>query len=178
MSAIPTIAATVRYLDGQGQPVANATVKAVLTTTERYQGLEVPGLVQGVTDANGRVMLRMFPNELGTEGSAYAFTVTDPLGGSIIRFLAIPNADCDVCIGPRAQTAITGPQGLPGPKGDKGDTGEKGEKGDTGEQGPQGLQGEQGAKGDTGEKGDKGDRGEPGPPGDMSMARRLAIIFG
>jgi len=151
VSAIPTIVATVRYLDGQGQPVANATVKAVLTTTERYQGLEVPGLVQGVTDANGRVVLRMFPNELGTEGSAYAFTVTDPLGGSIIRFLAIPNADCDVCIGPRAQTAITGPQGLPGPKGDKGDTGEKGEK---------------------------GDRGEPGPSGDVSMARRLAIIFG
>ena len=28
MSAIPTIAATVRYLDNQGQPVANATVKA------------------------------------------------------------------------------------------------------------------------------------------------------
>jgi len=151
MSAIPTVAVTIRYQDTRGQGVEGATVKAVLTSAERYQGLDVPGQADGLTNAVGKAVLQLFPNELGSEGSSYSLTVTDPLGGSFIRFVAIPNSPCDVVLGPHVATAVTGPPGQTGA------TGDKGEKGDTGE---------------------KGDRGEPGPPGDMSTAKRLAIIYG
>ncbi|KAF0235359.1 MAG: hypothetical protein FD177_113 [Desulfovibrionaceae bacterium] len=139
MSAIPTVEVTVSVQDNQGQAVPGAAVKALLTAQERYQGLEVPGQVLGVTDVHGKAVLELFPNDLGSEGSSYSLTVTPPLGGSIVRFVAIPNSPCDVLIRPHAQTAITGPQGLQGQKGDKG---EKGDKGDRGEQGLQGLPGE------------------------------------
>lgn len=148
MSAIPTVEVTVFVQDNQGQAVPGASVKALLTAQERYQGLEVPGQVLGVTDVHGKAVMELFPNDLGSEGSSYSLTVTPPLGGSIVRFVAIPNSPCDVLIRPHAQTAITGPQGLPGLKGDKGD------------------------------QGDKGDKGDQGPPGNVNAAKILAIIFG
>lgn len=178
MSAIPTVSVTIRFVDTQGQGIPGATVKAALTSQERYQGLDVPGQVVGLTDAQGEAVLALFPNELGSEGSAYALTVTDPYGGTFVRFVAIPNSPCDMELGAHVTTAITGPQGLTGQKGEKGYKGDKGDKGDQGERGLQGIQGVQGAKGDKGDTGAKGDRGEPGPVGDMSKARRLAIIFG
>ncbi|MBI4804473.1 MAG: collagen-like protein [Desulfovibrio sp.] len=139
MSAIPTVAVTIRFQDNQGQAVEGATVKAVLTAQERYQGLEVPGQVQGQTNALGIAVLALFPNELGSEGSSYSLTITPPLGGSIVRFVAIPDSACDVLIRPHSFTAITGPQG---PQGSRGDKGEKGERGERGQTGPQGLPGQ------------------------------------
>ncbi|OLN24853.1 Phage tail fiber protein [Desulfovibrio sp. DV] len=175
MSAIPAVPVTIRFVDTQGQGIPGASVKAALTSQERYQGQDVPGQVLGLTDAQGEAVLALFPNELGSEGSAYALTVTDPYGGSFVRFVAIPNSPCNVELGAHVTTAVTGPQGQTGQKGEKGD---KGDKGDQGERGLQGIQGVQGAKGDKGDTGAKGDRGEQGPAGDMSKARRLAIIFG
>ena len=178
MSAIPTVPVTIRFVDTQGQGIPGASVKAALTSQERYQGLDVPAQTAGLTDAQGEAVLALFPNELGSEGSAYALTVVDPYGGTFVRFVAIPNSPCDVELGAHVTTAVSGPQGLPGQKGEQGDKGEKGDKGDQGERGLQGLQGVQGVKGDKGDTGLKGDRGEQGPPGDMSKARRLAILFG
>ena len=159
MSVIPTVAVTIRYEDTQGAGVAGATVTAKLTAAERYQGLDVPVQVQGVTDSRGVAVLDLFPNELGTEGSSYSLTVLNPLGGNVVRFVAVPNAACEVTIRPNTPTAIVGPQGPVGPKGDKGDTGPTGP---TGAQGPQGATGAQGPQGEQGVKGDKGDTGPMG----------------
>ena len=90
MSVIPTVAVTVRYQDNQGQAVEGAAVMAVLTVAERFQGLEVPGQVEGVTDVHGSCVLQLFPNELGSEGSSYSLTITPPLGGEHRAFRGHP----------------------------------------------------------------------------------------
>ena len=144
MSAIPTVAVTVRYEDTQGVGVPNANVTAKLTGIERYQGQDVPAQCVAVTDERGIAVLQLFPNELGTEGSSYSLTVANPLGGSTVRFLAIPNSACEVVVRPNTPTAVTGPQGPVGPKGEKGDTGAQGPVG------PQGAQGIAGPVGPTG----------------------------
>ena len=204
MSAIPTVPVTIRFVDTQGQGIFGATVTAALTCQERYQGLDVPGQTAGLTDAQGEVVLALFPNELGSEGSAYALSLVDPYGGTFVRFVAIPNSPCDVELGAHVTTAVTGPQGQRGQKGEQGDNGDKGDQGDKGERGPQGVQGVQGAKGDKGDKGDtgsqgerglqglqgiqgvkgdtgpKGDRGEQGPAGEVAnidMARMEYLLF-
>ena len=172
MSAIPSALVTIRYLDGQGQPVQGATVKATLTVQEFYQGLEVPGQVEGVTDAHGEAVLALFPNELGSEGSVYSLSV-----GGFVRFVAVPNAPVTVRIGPNVSTAVTGPQGLTGAKGDKGDQGEQGPQGPQGVQGPEGPQGPQGARGPEGPQGPPGEGGSTGGAGSaMYQAERFYHI--
>ena len=77
-----------------------------LTTTERYAGYIVPREARAVTDAMGVAVLQVWPNELGTESSEYAVSVTFPdacaANSSIAPMRSIrgncvvPNADCNL----------------------------------------------------------------------------------
>jgi len=146
VSTIPTIAATIRYVDIYGLPVRGATVTARLNVTESFQQQVVPGSASGITDASGQCVLDLFPNALGANGSLYALSVTPPEGCGLTRYVAIPNAACDILLGPRALAVITGPQGKKGDRGADGDTGEPGDKGDPGPPGPPGANGDMGPR--------------------------------
>ncbi len=106
MSVIPTVEARICCQDSQGKAVAGALVTATLTGQERYLGQAVPASAQGVTDDFGVVILPLFPNDLGSEGSAYSLTAQFPQGGTIVRFVAIPYATCDIVLGPRVSAAV------------------------------------------------------------------------
>lgn len=106
MSAIPTVETRICCQDSQGKTVSGALVTATLTTQERYLGQAVPTSAQGVTNDFGVVVLNLFPNDLGSEGSAYSLTAQFPLGGTIVRFVAIPYASCDIVLGPRVSAAM------------------------------------------------------------------------
>lgn len=107
MSAIPTVATRICCQDAQGRVVAGALVSATLTTQDRYLGQEVPASTRGQTDSYGVVELQLFPNELGSEGSVYSISATMPQGGTVVRTVAIPNAACDLVLGPRASVAAS-----------------------------------------------------------------------
>lgn len=112
MDKLPLVNVTARILDQSGKPVPRARVSMRLTTNERYCGLVVPRETAQMTDANGRAVLRVFPNELGSEGSEYLVTISyagdgcTPCGkasgstatpGAMRHFyVVVPNADCDL----------------------------------------------------------------------------------
>ena len=122
-TALPLVNVTVRLVDQDGDPVIGAKVSAKLTTVERYQGYVIPQEYLGQTDDQGTCIVRLFPNELGTEGSEYRFKIsysTTPVSGgkslqschiggtgcyssggkTLTVYATIPNADCnleDVC---------------------------------------------------------------------------------
>lgn len=114
---IPMVNVTARIMDQAGRPVSRARITLRLATIERYCGLIVPREVSQYTDANGAAVLRVWPNELGTEGSEYMATIMygdassgaggcgcASSGGVLAqsqRFrVVVPNADCnlfDIC---------------------------------------------------------------------------------
>lgn len=120
-TALPLVNVTVRLVDQDGDPVIGAKVSAKLTTVEKYQGYVIPEEYLGITDDHGTCIVRLFPNELGTEGSEYRFKISYPktsngkslpschiggsscysqVGKSLTVYASIPNADCnleDVC---------------------------------------------------------------------------------
>lgn len=91
--AVPTVEVTIRVRDADGVALLAAAVRAMLNTSDRYQGQIIPRIeVIGVTDAGGECVLDIFPNELGEvtgdycgDGSdrhtAYKFTVRHPTTG-------------------------------------------------------------------------------------------------
>ena len=105
-NTIPTVKVTARFVDQLGAPVCKAVVTMRLTTTERYAGYIVPREARAVTDAMGVAVLQVWPNELGTESSEYAVSVTFPdacaANSSIAPMRSIrgncvvPNADCNL----------------------------------------------------------------------------------
>ncbi len=105
-NTIPTVKVTARFVDQLGAPVCKAVVSMRLTTTERYAGYIVPREARAVTDAMGVAVLQVWPNELGTESSEYAVSVTFPdacaANSSIAPMRSIrgncvvPNADCNL----------------------------------------------------------------------------------
>ena len=64
---LPLVNVTARILDQNGKPVPRARVTMRLTTNERFGGLIVPRETSQMTDANGKAVLRVFPNELGSD---------------------------------------------------------------------------------------------------------------
>ncbi|BDQ35930.1 hypothetical protein SYK_02900 [Pseudodesulfovibrio nedwellii] len=95
--SVPTVNVTVQVNDSAGDPVSDAHVVAKLKTAEKYNGFVIPTYVEGETDATGSVVLAMFPNELGTEGSEYRVKIISPITGkSLISYVTIPNADCNL----------------------------------------------------------------------------------
>lgn len=99
-----------RIVDQNGKPVVKARITMRLTTIERYCGLIVPRETSQYTDANGNAILRVWPNELGTEGSEYMVTISygdacaspcarqgAPGPSMSQRFrVVVPNADCNL----------------------------------------------------------------------------------
>ena len=75
---IPLVNVTARICDQQGRPVHRAQITMRLTTVERYCGLVVPREARAETDPQGNAVLRVWPNELGTEGSEYMVTISFP----------------------------------------------------------------------------------------------------
>lgn len=95
--AIETTNVTVRVNDQTGNPVPSAIVSAKLMTTEKNTGFVLPKEVTGETNDSGVVVLAVFPNELGTEGSEYQFRIEDPRTGKVVKiFAVVPNADCEL----------------------------------------------------------------------------------
>jgi hypothetical protein len=93
---IPTINVTVILYDQSGKP-ASAIIRAKLTVTEKYQGFVFGQDKQTETDENGIAVLELFPNELGSEGSEYEFTITNKSSGKTERLYAVvPNANCNL----------------------------------------------------------------------------------
>lgn len=108
---IPLVNVTARISDQQGRPVHRAQIVMRLTTVERYCGLIVPREARAETDPQGRAVLKVWPNELGTESSEYMVTVTFPetcqvSGGkhpshlpplhSLRYHATVPNSDCNL----------------------------------------------------------------------------------
>lgn len=72
---LPTCATTITAVSPSGEPLANVPVQAYLTAPEAYQGLVVPGMVSGTTNAQGVCVLNLWPNVLGSAGSRYVVMV-------------------------------------------------------------------------------------------------------
>ena len=95
--SIPTVNVTVVIRSQDGNPIANASVRAVLQTTETYDGYVVPKYYNATTDETGTAILSVFPNEIGSEGSEYKFTIFNPLLNKSVTISAvIPNHDCNL----------------------------------------------------------------------------------
>ena len=81
MSNLPTVNVTARVYDQSGKPIHKAVVTMRLTTVERYSGYIVPREVRAETDAAGKAVLAVWPNELGTESSEYRVHIKYPHNG-------------------------------------------------------------------------------------------------
>lgn len=91
--SLPTVAVTFTAYDQGGQPVAGARVLAKLDQTEIYQGFVVPEQVEVVADAQGRVILNLWPNALGAAGSKYRVRAWSPETGAkfLDTTISVPN---------------------------------------------------------------------------------------
>ncbi|WP_051294905.1 phage head spike fiber domain-containing protein [Maridesulfovibrio bastinii] len=95
--SVPTVNVTCTVNDSEGNPVEGARVSAKLSTAEKYNGFVVPLTTNAVSDSTGVAVLALFPNQLGSEGSEYAFKIMNPSTGKSIKFSAvIPNLDCNL----------------------------------------------------------------------------------
>lgn len=61
--------------DQDGAPVAGAKIEATLTGIDVFEGYVLPHKTSGVTDSSGSVTLALWPNQLGSTESAYAFKI-------------------------------------------------------------------------------------------------------
>jgi hypothetical protein len=100
----PTVAVTIRLSDGDGNAYADTVVTARLDQNDVYTAGEesfvIADPVTGTTDANGEVVLNLFPNHptdgLGTTGSTWYFSAR-PSGASGWHYAAqIPNTNCNL----------------------------------------------------------------------------------
>lgn len=107
MSNLPTVRVTARVYDQSGKAVHRAVVTMRLTTVERYSGYIVPREAQAETDAAGKAVLTVWPNELGTESSEYRVHIKYPHNGceascfgggtgSVSGYAVVPDHDCDL----------------------------------------------------------------------------------
>jgi hypothetical protein len=95
--ALTTRTVTVQITGPSGAGLAGCTVSASLTRADRdpTAGWVLPNLVTGTTDADGIAALTLWPTDLGSDGSKYRFTATDPDGVLLFDVVAsTPDADC------------------------------------------------------------------------------------
>jgi len=95
---VPTVNVTCTASDQNGNSVAGARYQAKLDQTEIYQGFVVAEVVDGVADANGVCVLRLWPNALGVAGSLYKITATNPDTGKkfLNTLVSVPNSACNL----------------------------------------------------------------------------------
>jgi lysophospholipase L1-like esterase len=93
---LPTQPVTCRFNDQSGNPVAGARATFRLTSTEVYEGIVAPELVEATADATGECVVNLFPNALGVNGSQYIVKAWNPdTGGKFLDVLAsVPNSPC------------------------------------------------------------------------------------
>ena len=77
--------------DNEGNSVAGALIRAKLNQYEVYGGYIVPSIVEGVTDADGLVVLPLWPNQLGSTESMYSVKIIPPTGPSLTIMAVVPN---------------------------------------------------------------------------------------
>ena len=164
---LPTQPVTCQFYDQNGHPVAFAIGSFKLDRREFHQGVIAPDEVKFKADENGLVVLNLFPNALGTQGSQYRVRATNPKTGSkfLDSYASVPDAPSELQLiitdapyppldsAPGAQ----GPAGPIGPAGAPGATGAAGPQGPAGPAGPTGPQGAQGPAGATGPQGPVGE---------------------
>ena len=93
--SIPTVNVTAVVHGQDGDPIEGAVVTAKLDREDRYNGLVVRKTARGKTNANGELILELFPNALGVAGSSYQVTVQTKEGS--VRYEAVvPNQDCSL----------------------------------------------------------------------------------
>jgi hypothetical protein len=96
--SIPTVAVTCIAYDQNGNPVIGGLFRARLDRTETYNGFVVPEQVTGTADANGVVVLQLWPNALGVAGSSYRITAINP--DTRQQYLnttaVVPNSACNL----------------------------------------------------------------------------------
>lgn len=93
-----TVPVTCTASDQNGNPVAGARVTAKLNQTEIYLGHIVPESITAIADANGVAILNLWPNALGTQGSMYRVTATNPDTGRkyLDAMVSVPNSACNL----------------------------------------------------------------------------------
>lgn len=94
----PTIAVTCAASDQGGESVAGGIYTAKLDQTEIYDGLVVPEQVTATADADGLVILNLWPNALGVNGSSYRITARNPDTGKKFfdASVVVPNNPCNL----------------------------------------------------------------------------------
>lgn len=110
---IPTCQVTVTARYQNGDPAAGAKVVALLNRADIYDGLVVPRRIKQVADENGRCVLTLFRNVLGTTDSHYLIEIspgdrTTVTAAALVPDEAAVNLD-DILIEPPED-----PTGLPG----------------------------------------------------------------
>ncbi len=94
--AVPTVRVVCHVRDQAGMNVAGVQVRALLDTTEVYDGFLVPRLHEAVTDEAGACELWLWPNALGVKASAYTVVALAPGQGRPLFTVraVVPNSDC------------------------------------------------------------------------------------
>lgn len=95
--AIPLVAVTIRLTTQDGAPMVDAPIIAKLTSTVVYQGYLMPDYTEGVTDATGTCVMRLWPNALGTTYSEYKFSISNTETGHMMTvYVSLPNYDVNL----------------------------------------------------------------------------------
>ena len=84
--------------DQTGAPLAGARFEARLDRLETFDGFVVPEVVTGVAGLDGTCTLQLFPNSLGSAGSAYRVRAWHGVTGRrfLDGFASVPNASCEL----------------------------------------------------------------------------------
>lgn len=82
--------------DQTGAPLAGARFEARLDRLETHNGFVVPEVATGVADHDGACVLQLFPNSLGSAGSAYRVRAWHGATGKrfLDGFASVPNVPC------------------------------------------------------------------------------------
>ena len=87
-----TCAVSCQVNDQKSQPLAGAVVVATLNSFEIDQGYIAPRASEAVTDATGRAVLNLWPNQSGALASFYKIRITAPNGQVLRTKAVVPDA--------------------------------------------------------------------------------------
>ncbi len=91
--SLPTCAVSCYVYSDTGAAVAGAIVSATLNRidVDAGDGYVFPKSIYGTTDANGLVVLNLWPNQLGSTESMYAIKISTPSGKKITLNAVVPH---------------------------------------------------------------------------------------
>ena len=95
--SLPTVPVLFIARDQTGDPLPGARVEAKLNRVEILDGFVVPEIVTAIADVNGECTLQLFPNVLGSAGSAYRVQAWDSSNKLFLQgYAVVPNAPCEL----------------------------------------------------------------------------------